>query len=171
MHVAIAPLLVCIGAAWPRLEWKIRLPLAGLAAAGFVISFLGAFSSYGVPSLAMRDAAQNTIESINGDPVWSGPVFELRLVRAWLRPGSEPVLWTPSHHWVWEPPVNVSAEWKPIDLREYSTPQSVLQYWGVNNKEVVSDFPSVGVSAIVALILFLLVALNAEGVSRSTAVI
>jgi len=130
MYVVIAPLLVCIGAAWPRLEWKIGLPLAGLAAAGLVISVLGAFSSYGVPSLAMREAAQNTMEWINGDPVWAGPAFEFRLVRAWLRPGIEPVLWTPSHHWVWDPPENFPADWRTIDLRKYSTPQSILlQYW------------------------------------------
>jgi hypothetical protein len=135
MHVVIAPLLVCIGAAWPRLEWKIGLPLAGLAAAGFAISFLGAFSSYGVPSLAMKEAGQNTMEWINGDPVWAAPVFELRLFRAWLRPGIEPVLWTPLHHWVWEPPENFTSEWKAIDLRHYSTPQSILlQYWSEDPK-------------------------------------
>jgi hypothetical protein len=135
MHVVIAPLLVCIGAAWPRLEWKIGLPLAGLAAAGLVISFLGAFSSYGVPSLAMREAAQNTMEWINGDPVWVGPAFEFRLFRAWLRPGIEPVLWTPTHHWVWTPPENVPTDWRTIDLRHYSTPQSMLlQYWSEDPK-------------------------------------
>jgi hypothetical protein len=160
MHVAIAPLLVCIGAAWPRLDWKIGLPMAGLAAAGFVISFLGAFSSYGVPSLAMRDAGQNTMEWINGDPVWGGPLFESRLVRAWLRPGIEPVLWTPSYHWVLEPPVNSPPEWRTIDLREYSTPQSVLlQYWGVNRKGKWLPIFRVSVfSAIAAPILLLLVA-------------
>jgi len=160
MHVVIAPLLVCIGAAWPRLEWKIGLPLAGLAAAGFVISFLGAFSSYGVPSLAMRDAGQNTIEWINGDPVWNGPVFELRLFRAWLRPGIEPVLWTPSHHWVWEPPKDFPSEWKSIDLREYSTPQSILlQYWGVKEKKAMLPIFRVAVFSIIAapLLLFLVV--------------
>ena len=135
MHVVIAPLLVCIGAAWPRLEWKIGLPLAGLVSAGFVISFLGAFSSYGVPSVAMREAAQNTMEWINGDPVWAAPAFEFRLVRAWLRPGIEPVLWTPSHHWVWTPPENVPTDWRTIDLRHYSTPQSILlQYWSEDPK-------------------------------------
>ena len=89
MHVAIAPLLVCIGAAWPRLDWKIGLPLAVLAIAGLVFSFLGAFSIYGVPSSAMREAGQNTMEWIDGDPVWTGPIFEARLVRAWLKPGKK----------------------------------------------------------------------------------
>jgi hypothetical protein len=127
-----------------------------------VISFLGAFSSYGVPSLAMRDTAQNTIEWINGDPVWNGPVFELRLLRAWLRPGIEPVLWTPTHHWVWEPPANFSSEWKTIDLREYSTPQSVLlQYWGENKKGKMLPIFRVSVfSAIVAPLLLLFVMLR-----------
>ena len=162
MHVAIAPLLVCIGAAWPRLEWKIGLPLAGLAAAGFVISFLGAFSSYGVPSLAMREAGQNTMEWINGDPVWGAPAFEFRLVRTWLRPGFEPVLWTPTHRWVWEPPVNFPSDWRTINLREYSTPQSVLlQYWGENKKGKLLPIFRVSIfSAIAAPLLFLVVALR-----------
>jgi hypothetical protein len=139
------------------LKWKIGLPLACLAAAGFVISFLGAFSSYGVPSLAMRDAGQNTMEWINGDPVWAAPVFELRLFRAWLRPGIEPVLWTPSHHWVWEPPVNYTSEWKTIDLRDYSTPQSVLlQYWAGNRKERMPPIFGVPVFSLVAAPLLLL---------------
>jgi hypothetical protein len=130
MHVAIAPLLVCIGAAWPRLEWKIGLALAGLAVTGFAFSFLGAFSSYGAPSSAMRDAAQNTMEWINGDSAWGGPYFESQLVRAWWTPGNGPVFWVASHHWVWEPPENFPAEWRTIDLRDYSTPQSILlQYW------------------------------------------
>jgi hypothetical protein len=130
MHVVIAPLLLCIGAAWPRLEWKILLPLTALAAAGFVVSFLGSFSSYAVPSRAMRDAGQNTIEWINGDPVWGGPEFEFRLFRTWLTPGEAPVLWTPFHRWVWVPPTEAPMQWKTIDLRNYSTPQSMLlQYW------------------------------------------
>ena len=130
MHVAVAPLLLCIGAAWPRLDWKIGLPVAGLAAAGIVVSFLGSFTSYGVPLLAMRDAGQNTMESINGDPVWGGPEFEFRLFRTWLTPGIAPVMWTPSHFWVWEPPKDLPSTWKAIDLRNYSTPQSMLlQYW------------------------------------------
>ena len=162
MHVAIAPLLICIGAAWPQLEWKIGVPLGGLAAAGFVISSLGAFSSYGVPSLAMRETAQNTMEWINGDPVWGGPIFEFRLLRTWLKPGLDPVPWTPSHHWVWEPPVNFPSDWRTIDLREYSTPQSVLlQYWGEKNKGKLLPIFRVSVySAIAAPLLFLLVALR-----------
>jgi len=162
MHVAIAPLLICIGAAWPRLNWKVGLPLAGLAAAGFVISSLGAFSSYGVSSLAMRDTAQNTMEWINGDPVWGGPIFEFRLIRTWLKPGIEPVPWTPSHHWVWEPPVNFPSDWRTIDLREYSTPQSVLlQYWGEKKKgKWLPVFRVSVISAIAAPFLLLFVAVR-----------
>jgi len=162
MHVAIAPLLICIGVAWPRLNWKVGLPLAGLAAAGFVISSLGAFSSYGVSSLAMRDTAQNTMEWINGDPVWGGPIFEFRLIRTWLKPGIEPVPWTPSHHWVWEPPVNFPSDWRTIDLREYSTPQSVLlQYWGEKKKgKWLPVFRVSVISAIAAPFLLLFVAVR-----------
>jgi hypothetical protein len=126
MHVAIAPLLVCIGAAWPRMTWKIGLPLAVLAIAGLAFSFLGAFSYYGESSSAMREAGQNTMEWIDGDPVWTGPIFEARLVRAWLKPGKEAVPWVATHIWVWEPPKGMPAEWRTIDLRAYATPQSVL---------------------------------------------
>jgi hypothetical protein len=168
MHVAIAPLLLCVGAAWPRLSWKIGPPLAGLAAAGLAISFLGAFSSYTVPSLAMRDTAQNTMEWINGDPVWGGPIFEFRLFRTWLKPGIDPVPWTPSHHWVWEPPPNVSTEWRTIDLRKYSTPQSILlQYWNENKKGKMLPIFRVSLySAIVAPFLLLLVVLRTRKESR-----
>jgi len=130
MHVAIAPLLVCIGAAWPRIDWKIGLPIAALAAAGLALSFLGAFSYYGEFHSAMQAADQNTMEWINGDTVWIEPIFEARLVRTWLQPGSDPVPWTPSHVWVWEPPTDMPATWKTLNLRDYATPQSLLlQHW------------------------------------------
>lgn len=130
MHVAVAPLLVCIGAAWPRFDWKIGLPLAALAVAGFVFSFLGSFSYYGESSSAMRDAAQNTMQAINGDSVWVGPLFESRVFRAWLEPGTAPVPWHVTHVWVWEPPKDFPAEWRTINLREYATPQSpLLRNW------------------------------------------
>jgi hypothetical protein len=130
MHVAIAPLLVCIGAAWPRMDWKIGLTIGALAAVGLALSFLGAFSYYGESPSAMEAAGQNTMEWINGDPVWIGPVFEARLVRTWLRTGNNPVPWTTNHVWVWTPPKDAPKEWKTINLREYATPQSVLlQNW------------------------------------------
>jgi len=168
MHVAIAPLLLCIGAAWPRFGLKIGLPLVCLAAVGFVVSFLGSFSNYGVPSLAMRDAAQNTMEWINGDPVWSGPAFESRLVSTWLKPGEEPVPWIPLHHWVWEPPKDFPAEWRTIDLREYSTPQSILlQFWSATPKgEKRTIFRVSLFSMIVGPLLLLFVALRTRKESR-----
>jgi len=126
MHVAVAPLLLCIGAAWPRLDWKIALSTAGLAIAGLLISFLGTFSIYGVPSVIMREAGHNTMEWINGDPVWLAPMLEARLVRAWFTPGDAPMPWTASHTWVWEPPKDHPLEWKAVDLMDYCTPQSVL---------------------------------------------
>jgi hypothetical protein len=130
MHVAIAPLLVCIGAAWPRLDWKIGLPIGALAAAGLALSSLGAFSYYGEFHSAMQAAGQNTMEWINGDTVWIEPIFEARLVRTWMHPGSEPVPWTATHVWVWEPPRDAPPGWKTINLREYATPQSaLLQNW------------------------------------------
>jgi hypothetical protein len=77
MHVAIAPLLLCIGAAWPRIHWKIgSAHRRVVAAAGLLISFLGAFSYYGEFHSAMQAAGQNTMEWINGDTVWIEPIFE-----------------------------------------------------------------------------------------------
>jgi hypothetical protein len=43
MHLAIAPLVLCIGAAWPRPGWRTIAPLSVLAMVGVVVSFLGAF--------------------------------------------------------------------------------------------------------------------------------
>ena len=130
MHVAIAPLLMCIGAAWPRIDWKIGAPIGVLAAAGLLMSFLGSFSYYGEFHSAMQAAGQNTMEWINGDTVWIEPIFEARLVRTWLKPGTDPIPWTATHVWVWEPPRDAPATWKTINLREYATPQSVLlQNW------------------------------------------
>ena len=125
MHVAIAPLLVCIGAAWPRMDWKIGLTIGALAAAGFVLSFLGMFSYYGEFGSAMEAAGQNTMEWINGDPVWFEPVFEARLVRTWLRPGKDPVPWTTTHVWVGTTE-RCTGGMENVNLREYATPQSVL---------------------------------------------
>ncbi len=53
LHISIAPLLVCIGAAWPRFQWRSHAPMLFLAAVGVVTSFLGAFYYYGARGWAL----------------------------------------------------------------------------------------------------------------------
>jgi hypothetical protein len=123
MHVAVAPLLLCIGAAWPRFEWKKHTILVGLAVIGLAISFLGAFFYYGLRTFASTAETQNTMEWISTDPVWSEVVFDARVFGLWLNDcPSTP--WTPTHNWVWQPPPGVTA--KTIDLKTYCKPQSLL---------------------------------------------
>ncbi len=125
MHVAIAPLLLCIGAAWPRFRWSREGALIPLILVGVVISFLGAFYYYGVLGIAMTNAGQNTYEWINGDNVWNHIEFNARLFRVWFHGGAAPVMWKPWHIWVWTPPAD-APQWKSIDLRPLCLPQSFM---------------------------------------------
>jgi len=85
MHLAIAPLILCIGTAWTHFRWRREgSVLLALALLGTVISFLGAFYYYGVRDFAMKDAGQNTAEWITGDSVWNAVNFNAKLFRVWL---------------------------------------------------------------------------------------
>jgi D-glycero-D-manno-heptose 1,7-bisphosphate phosphatase len=128
LHVTIAPLIVCIGAAWPRLTWRVHLPFVVLALVGVVISFLGAFFYYGARGSASHDARLNTMEWLTSDNVWNEVTFSALLFQVWWQGGSNPVPWTPNHLWVWTPPADVPA-WQSIDLRKYAEPQSMLFYY------------------------------------------
>jgi hypothetical protein len=128
MHVVIAPLLVIIGAANARFEWRRHVPLVVLGALGVAISFLGAFYYYGVRHGALESTGQNTMEWLYGDSVWSEIPFNARLFRVWLRGGTDPVPWTPAHVWAWTAPPDV-LPWKTVNLRDYAAPQSVLLYF------------------------------------------
>lgn len=137
MHVVIAPLLVCIGAAWPRFEWRKHLPLTALAALGLAISFLGAFYYYGVLDFAAKKSGQNTLEWITGDYDWNHVQFNARLFRIWLSGATAPVPWTPKHIWVWSAPPNAQV-WQTLDLRDFSQPQSfMVRFWRVSKNGVV----------------------------------
>lgn len=125
MHLAIAPLTLCIGAAWPRFHWLRHAPVVLLSIIGVVISFLGAFYYYGILDFAMKESGQNTMEWINGDPVWNDIMFNARLFALWMEGGDAPVVWTPAHLWVWEPPAG-AAPWGTVNLRPYSNPQAAL---------------------------------------------
>jgi hypothetical protein len=132
MHTSIAPLMVCIGAAFPRFEWRKHAVLVALALIGVAVSFLGAFYYYGTIDFAAAKADQNVMEWLTGDGSWNPIEFNLRLFHVYaFDKGTEPVVWTPKHTWVWTAPPDATA-WRSIDLREYCQPQSfLLRLWGV----------------------------------------
>src|SRR5439155_26834676 len=125
MHTVIAPVLVLIGAAWSAFEWRRQMPLLALGALGVIISVLGALYYYGVLHLATMQAGQNTYESLNGDSTWNAVRFHARLFHIWMQKETSPVLWTPAHVWMYEPPPG-ALPWKAIDLRPLCQPQSFL---------------------------------------------
>ncbi|HEX4999635.1 MAG TPA: hypothetical protein VFY29_15515 [Terriglobia bacterium] len=130
MHVTVAPLLLCIGAAWPRFSWRRDVPLLVLVVMGGVVSFLGAFYYYGGRGTATGDAIQNTMEAITQDPVWNEVEFSARAFQVWMTAGNDPAPWVPRHLWVWAPPPGAPPEPQALDLRKYSLPQSaLLRFW------------------------------------------
>jgi hypothetical protein len=132
LHVAIAPLLVMIGAACPRFHWRTLVPLVALGAFGIASSFLGAFYYYGARGWAASAAGQNTLEWYGGDRVWNEIQFDARLFSVWLKGGKDPVPWTPMHYWAWAAPPD-APPFKTLNLREYADPQSfLLYYWGMS---------------------------------------
>jgi len=130
LHVAIAPWLVVIGAAWPVYRRDRHLVVSALGAIGVPIAFLGSFYYYGLPLAAATTVNQNTLEWLTGDRTWNPIVFNGRLFHIWMDGGTEPVLWTPSHIWAWTPPPGPDPTKRAIDLRPYSQPQSFLpRFW------------------------------------------
>ncbi len=132
LHVAVAPLLLLIGAAWPRFEWRKHVVLLLLGCIGVAISFLGAFFYYGERPDASEAAGQNTLEWLAGDSIWNEVIFDARLFRVWMKGGSEPVFWTPVHVWAWTPPKDAMT-WKNVNLRKYTVPQAfLLKRWNLH---------------------------------------
>src|SRR5262249_36648821 len=131
MHVTIAPLLVIIGAANRRFEWRRDTLLVGLGMVGLAISFLGAFLSCAGGSWAAFNTGQNTLEWFSGGSVWSEIEFNARVFSVWLKGGKEPVPWTPTHIWAWTMPPDAQP-WKSLNLRDFADPQSfLLFYWKI----------------------------------------
>ncbi len=157
LHLAIAPLVLCMGAAWPRFRWRRDVPLVVLAMVGVAVSFLGAFYYYGVRDFAMTEARQNTLEWITGDPVWNPVRFNARLFHVWLFDrGATPVLWTTNHTWVWAPPPDAMT-WKSINLLDYCQPQSfMVRFWHIPTHDAARAIFATYVSSLVAGLLLLI---------------
>jgi len=129
MHMTVAPLLLCIGAAWPSVNWKLYTAIIFLGVIGTCISFLGAFYYYGSRAGALFDGGQNTMEWLIGDPAWNEITFDARAFHVWLK-GCPSTPWTPLHIWVWEAPPG-AAPWKSVELQKFCQPQSILlREWG-----------------------------------------
>ena len=157
MHVAIAPLVLCIGAAFPTFAWRRYAAIGLLSVIGLAISFLGAFYYYGQIDFAAAKEGQNVMEWLTGDSSWNPIEFDVRLFRAWLFDhGGAPDLWTPKHTWVWTPPPD-APPWRSIDLRDYCQPQSfMLRFWRVPKSGVVLRIFVTYVSALVLAVLLLI---------------
>jgi len=155
MHLAIAPLILCIGAACPRFYWRRDFVLIATVLVGFVIAFLGAFFYYGVRSFAARDAQQNTAEWLTGDIVWNELTFSSRLFNVWLWKDAN-ASWTPGHIWAWVPPPGATP-WQTVDLRKYAEPQSyLLKNWshrsGLKRKMILGVYGASLVIGLLALV-------------------
>jgi hypothetical protein len=123
MHPTLAPLLVVLGAARPRFEWRREAPLLVLAAMGLVVSFLGSMFYYGQVHFATMREGQNTLEWLAGDSVWNPVQFHARMLEAWWK--GRPVLWRPVHYWMYELPAGMPPP-KLIDFHAYSDPQPLV---------------------------------------------
>lgn len=131
LHLAIAPLILCIGAALSRFRWRRDILLVALASIGICISFLGAFYYYGLQEFAAKDVGQNTMEWMVGDEDWNQILFNAKLFRVWAAGGTGPASWSAQHIWVWSPPAD-PMQWKSVDLVKLCQPQSfMLRYWRI----------------------------------------
>jgi hypothetical protein len=172
LHSTVAPLILCIGAAWPTFTWRRNALLVVLAVIGIAIEFLGAFYYYGQRDFAMKAAEQNTVEWEDGDLVWNPITFNARLFRVWLHePGAGSVPWTPNHTWQWTPPAG-SKPWIAIDLRDYCQPQSfMVRFWHVpKNGVVLRIFASYLFSLVLGILMLGWVALRTVRDQRAESV-
>jgi hypothetical protein len=130
LHVAIGPLILCLGLFLSQgLNSAWRAALAAVFAAGFFVASLGAFFNPGSLHQTAIRSGQSTLEALQGDIVWNHILFNARLMKWWLRPG-ESAEWTPEHQWFYEPPPGAQS-WPVLDLSPMARPQSVLlREWG-----------------------------------------
>jgi len=66
--------------------------------------------------------------------VWNEINYDARLFSVWIKGGTDPVYWTPMHHWQWERPAD-APPLKTVNLRDYADPQSFLLYYWSRPKD------------------------------------
>ena len=131
LHMAIAPLLLCLAAAKSsaKFDWRKEIPLLALLAAGFWVSLLGSFFTYGLLHTAAVQSSQSTLENLQYNPRWNHIQFNWRLFKVWAGGASQPESWPAPSRWWFVKPDDAPAE-KTVDLREFATPQPILaQRW------------------------------------------
>jgi hypothetical protein len=135
LHSAVAPLVMCLGVAKRRIDfkWRRMIPLGVCAALGFGISFLGVFFWCHLLHVVSARSQQITMEQLLHDPEWNPIRFHGQLLQLWFKDhvlGEDAdQLWPPRGH-PWGGAVNGESPPKcdpvPISLRSYATPQPFL---------------------------------------------
>ncbi|HLH39996.1 MAG TPA: hypothetical protein VKX39_12670 [Bryobacteraceae bacterium] len=129
LHSAIVPLVLCLGLAALECRARLRLALAGVILAGFIVSFLGSFFAYGSLQAVATQAGQDTLEAYQGDPVWNHIRFNEKLFEIWLKYGNSgaaaPQPWPTAHHWFYAVPPD-APPWKTVDAAPFAHPQSLM---------------------------------------------
>lgn len=125
LHVAIGPLILCLGVAMrERVHVLTRIALAAAFLWGGYVAAVGSLFVYVSLHQAATRSGQSTLEVLQGDIVWNHILFNGRLLKYWLNP-DQPALWSPEHQWFYEPPADAKP-WPVLDLRPFSSPQAVL---------------------------------------------
>jgi hypothetical protein len=131
LHVAIAPLLLCLAATKSSVEfiWRKEMLLLTLLAFGFWVSLLGSLFSYTALHLAAIQSRQSTLEHIQHDLRWNHIRFNWQLLKLCVSGDAQAKLWPAPSRWWFARPYDAPSE-KTVDLREFATPQSILaQSW------------------------------------------
>lgn len=131
LHVAIAPLLLCLAATKSSIEfvWRKELLLIALLAIGFWVSLLGSLFPYTALHQAAMQSSQSTLEHIQHDLRWNHIRFNWQLLKLWISGDTQAKLWPAPSRWWFVKPYDAPSE-KTVDLREFASPQSTLaQNW------------------------------------------
>jgi hypothetical protein len=136
LHVAIAPLIICLALAIRRIQFRLgaRALLAALVSWGLVVGFLGAFFYYGILQGVAAATSPSTLEQLQGDVQWNPVLFHARLFKLWLRSSDAPVqdddYWPAEpHYWMNDP--NRQTPFTPMNIRGLAKPQALLfKNWG-----------------------------------------
>lgn len=128
LHAAVAPLIVVLGAAWRELRGRTWL-LSVAAAAGVVVSALGVAVEYGAlhkAAMATNDCALSTLQH---DPTWNHPRFNLRVLRSWWSirgdTAASGLVYLPDRQW-WCDSATSPVLPKAADISSLAHPQPLL---------------------------------------------